>query len=227
MRPSELPQDPPGPTPHSAARTVSTRLYTRRVIPPATSGFRNLVRKQDGAFSLLFAGFAFCCIAGALGIMKVFQAVDLRDRSQILMDRCTGGAAVKMRSILENVEDSNTRMRSYHAASIASVVTPAVLQAIGVALQAEKVYQEVLRGKWATDSGIWLLGQAKDCGKITAIYKNAPPPYPYRDNPPWPAGPAPSTYAGPEEYYFELRTPGLKSRARLKREGEWRVRWLQ
>jgi hypothetical protein len=227
MRSPKFLKDPSDNAGHCGNDSLRHPMCTRRVIPTSTAGFRNTIRKTDGAFSIGFAGLAFCCIAGAVGIMKVFQAVDLRDRTQILMDRCTGGAAVKMRTILENVEGSNQRMRGYHAASIASVVTPAILQAVRLALEAERAYQGVLRSKWSADAGIWLLGQATDCRKVTAIYRNASPPYPFQENPALPAGPAPSTYIGPEVFYLELRTPGLKSRARLKREQSWKVRWLQ
>jgi hypothetical protein len=226
MRSSKLLSFTPGAPHFGKLSAFYQALLTRCVIPSRPSRSRISFGATEGVFSIAFGAFAFCCIAGAVGIMKVFHAVDLRDRTQIVMDRCTGKAAVTVRTILENVEDSNRRMRSYHAASLASVVSPQLLQAIRMALLAEEAYQGSLKLQWTSDSALWLLGSGKECKHFNAVYRNIPPSYPFRENPPLPAGPAPTTYVGRKEMHFHVQTPGMTSKAIVRLEGRWTLRWI-
>ena len=92
----------------------------------------------------------------------------LQVERQLRLDRCTGEAALALKSRLMKIESSIPRFRALKLAVIAATALPETLPVAKAALRAEYLWQESTRLGWETARTGWLIRPA--CGETGGAF---------------------------------------------------------
>lgn len=149
---------------------------------------------------------------------------------QLRLDRCTGEAALALKSLMQDLMTGNSRISALRQSIQAARGFPPSLPPLVAALGLEVANQERIRAGWEIRKAAWLGGvSCKGKGDL-------PQPLPalrwFRE-PPDSLGPRPLSWAGPmpEEFRIELGHSPRHSAAVVTRKGilnvtsQWQARW--
>jgi hypothetical protein len=76
-------------------------------------------------------------------------------QTQLRLDRCTGEAALDLKSKIQNINSANQQIKQFRIAEVAATINPEAAEAIRVLISIEALRQESIRGEWMMKQVSW------------------------------------------------------------------------
>jgi len=119
-----------------------------------------MVNDQNGALQVPLALAFVIVVMISFALIALLHAARLRAEQQLRLDHCVGQTATRLAKDLNRIEASNKQIRFLRLSSAA--LPPGTAEALSAAIVAEAAIQDVIRWRWSTKQGRWLIQRGCD-----------------------------------------------------------------